>query len=282
MPAGIRTYVSRQQGAPGGYWVRRLGVDQSNPPSTIARARSEWFFSWFHAEVQVRDRLGARSAGADDMILWAPGERQHFGARHAWRNSWLALSGPAANRRLASFPSNEIHHLQDMDGVRYALEALLHELTAYATPNPGIVANLVENLVVSLERQLGRVRLEAMPPWLRAAWAELQRSFADSAFSIERLARSAGMSRSAFTRAFARNLGCPPLEALARLRLDRAQALLAEPGAAIAAVARASGFGDHRYFARVVRRRLGVSPSALRDSLIARALIARAPSGEVS
>jgi AraC-like DNA-binding protein len=265
-------YVSRQHAVAGPLLIRRLGIGQRNAPCMIARTRQEWFFSWFHSPAAVRDRMGWQQARAGDFIMWAPGERQHFGERsRRWSNSWLALDGPRAASRLRGFPANQLLQLDDQEASRFTLQAVHHELAHFQMPNPGIIGNLIENLVFALERQLGRSRLAALPPPMRVAWNALCAGYGNSGCSIEALAGQSGMSRSAFTRSFRRHFGCPPLDALLRLRLDRAQELLGDAHTGIDAVARSCGFGNHRYFARVVRCRFGCSPRELRERLLLRA-----------
>jgi AraC family transcriptional regulator of arabinose operon len=265
-------YVSRQETIPGRLWIRRLGVDQVTAPCLIARRREEWFLSWFHGPAEVADRFGAHRAIAGDAICYAPGEAQRFGNRERrWRNSWLALSGPQAATWLADFPCGRLLHLEDHDAPRWTLLALHHELARYAQPNPGIVANLVENLLAALTRQVGRSQARSLPPEAQTAWTALAEGFSDPRFSIEGLARRVALSPSALSRAFKRHFGCAPAEALQRLRLDRAQELLGGTDATVAEAATEAGYADHRYFARVVRRRLGCSPRELRERLRRRA-----------
>ena len=156
--------------------------------------------------------------------------------------------------------------LKHQNAPRWTLLALHHELSSYQYPNPGIIANLVENLLVALIRHAGCSRLRDLPAELSHAWQVMSREFADSRFSIAELACRVGLSPSALTRAFQRNFSCAPAEVLQRLRLDRAQDLLADD-VSIAVAATTAGYHDHRYFARVVRQRLGCTPSELRRRL---------------
>jgi AraC-like DNA-binding protein len=269
---GKLLYVSRQETLPGRLWIRSLGIDQVTAPCLISRRRQEWFLSWFHGPASVTDRSGTRRAEDGDVICYAPGEPQRFGDRERrWRNSWLALSGPLAATWFDGFPCGQLFSIEDQAALRYALLALHHELAHYRQPNPGIVANLIENLIAALRRQIGRSRLRSLPAEVRSAWEQLNAGFADPAFSVEELARRSGLSRSALTRAFKRHFGCAPADVLTRLRLDRAQELLARPELPIAEAATAAGYSDHRYFARVVRQRFGCSPSDLRERLLTRA-----------
>jgi AraC-like DNA-binding protein len=259
--------TSHQAGGSSRLWIRRLGVDQTTPPCLISRCRQEWFLSWFHGPAVVTDRLGTQQAIAGDVICYAPGEQQRFGNREApWRNSFLAISGPLAATWLDGFPCGRLLRLEDQDAPRWTLLALHHELSRFQHPNPGIIANLVENLLAALIRHAGRSQLKSLPIELSQAWLVMSKEFADSNFSITGLARRVGLSPSALTRAFKKNFSCSPAEALQRLRLDRAQELLADD-ATIAEAASASGYLDHRYFSRVVRHRLGCTPSELRRKL---------------
>jgi len=83
--------------------------------------------------------------------------------------------------------------------------------------------------------------------------------------SIESLAALAGMSPASFFRAFGEVLGCPPIQHLTRLRIDRAKRLLCNPQARISDISGAVGFEDSNYFARQFRRFTGMSPRRWRE-----------------
>jgi AraC family transcriptional regulator len=87
---------------------------------------------------------------------------------------------------------------------------------------------------------------------------------------LETLAREAHFSRFHFHRLWRALTGEPIGATVARLRLRRALALLAEPEARVTDVALAVGFESSQSFARLVRQHLDTTPGALRDDVGAR------------
>ncbi len=81
----------------------------------------------------------------------------------------------------------------------------------------------------------------------------------------EDMAAEAGMSRSAFLRAFTATLGEPPATYLRRFRLDRARSDLAT-GARVAEVARRYGYRSPDAFTRAFRKADGLAPSRAAQS----------------
>jgi len=76
------------------------------------------------------------------------------------------------------------------------------------------------------------------------------------------LAATAGMSSSAFSRAFKAEFGITFSQYLARYRIGRACDLLRQGARSMTNVGQAVGFDDASHFARTFRAVLGVSPSA--------------------
>jgi AraC-like DNA-binding protein len=81
----------------------------------------------------------------------------------------------------------------------------------------------------------------------------------EQAWSLERLAQSAGMSRTAFAVKFKQLVGQPPAEYLADWRLTIAQARLRE-GVSLKTLAGELGYSTPSALTRVFTARLGVSP----------------------
>jgi AraC-like DNA-binding protein len=84
-------------------------------------------------------------------------------------------------------------------------------------------------------------------------------------WTLGELATEVGTSRSVLSERFARFVGRPPMQYLARWRMQLATRLLAEPGATkVATVAEAVGYESEAAFSRAFRRSVGVSPAAWR------------------
>lgn len=82
--------------------------------------------------------------------------------------------------------------------------------------------------------------------------------------SLDALAAVAGMSRSAFARAFQLKFGLTPMEYVLKARLHHAAQLLAATDMPVKAVAASMSFASRSHFSRVFRDAYGVDPSRYR------------------
>jgi AraC family transcriptional regulator len=78
------------------------------------------------------------------------------------------------------------------------------------------------------------------------------------------LAALAGMSRFHFTRCFRNTVGTTPHRYVLERRLERARNLLQTTALGLRDVAVTTGFADQSHLTRLVKRRFGVTPGALR------------------
>lgn len=85
------------------------------------------------------------------------------------------------------------------------------------------------------------------------------------AWTLEELARRAGLSRTALAKRFRDTMGDTPLNYLRTLRMQRAMKLLAERERTLEAVASAVGYQDAFSFSKVFKRTVGMSPKAFRQ-----------------
>jgi AraC-like DNA-binding protein len=83
-------------------------------------------------------------------------------------------------------------------------------------------------------------------------------------WTVERLARAAGLSRSAFAALFHELVGEPPLQYLTRWRMQRAAQELREQNASIAEVAAHVGYQSEASFNKAFKRWEGTTPAAYR------------------
>jgi len=83
-------------------------------------------------------------------------------------------------------------------------------------------------------------------------------------WTIDALARQAGMSRTIFTERFADLVGMPPMHYLAKWRMQVASELLIGGNANLASIAADVGYESEAAFSRAFKRLSGVPPSAWR------------------
>jgi AraC-like DNA-binding protein len=133
-----------------------------------------------------------------------------------------------------------------------------------------VLARLSELMFVETIRQY----LETLPlsqrNWLAGlrdpttglALAALHRRPHES-WTVERLARVVGLSRSVLAERFAATVGQPPMQYLALWRMQLASRLLLE-GGSVAAIAAAVGYESEPAFSRAFKRLVGQTPAAWR------------------
>jgi AraC-like DNA-binding protein len=85
-----------------------------------------------------------------------------------------------------------------------------------------------------------------------------------SAWTVTRLARSVGMSRTAFAARFHASVGEPPIAHLTRLRLNSGAGYLASTSRTIGDIAREVGYDNEASFSKAFKRTYGQSPGAFR------------------
>ena len=87
----------------------------------------------------------------------------------------------------------------------------------------------------------------------------------DSSLTVLEIANHLGLSAGFFNRAFKAATGKTPHDYIVDRRISRARLLLRRSDLGLADVAAASGFASHAHMTSQFRRRLGTSPSRLRD-----------------
>jgi AraC-like DNA-binding protein len=92
----------------------------------------------------------------------------------------------------------------------------------------------------------------------------VEENFQDPAFDIRALAQKTGHHRSTLNRLVRRHFGMPPSEYLIGFRLQEAMKLLRDTTYSIKEIAESAGFSDQNYFAKVINRRFGKTPSQFR------------------
>jgi AraC-like DNA-binding protein len=137
-----------------------------------------------------------------------------------------------------------------------------------------VLAKLSELMFVEVIRR----HLESLPPEQSGWLAGLRDPFIGKALSlmhatpaqnwtIEDLARQSGLSRSALAERFTSLVGIPPMQYLAKWRMQIASGLLSGGSTNIATVAAETGYASEAAFSRAFKKVVGVPPAAWRRRL---------------
>ena len=147
----------------------------------------------------------------------------------------------------------------------------MSESTNKRAGGESVLAKLSELMFIEVVRR----HLEALPPEQTGWLAGVRDPFVGKALSlmhegparnwtIEELAREVGLSRSVLAERFADLVGMPPMQYLAKWRMQIASGLLSGGSANIATVAAEIGYGSEAAFSRAFKKMVGVPPSAWR------------------
>jgi AraC family transcriptional regulator len=155
--------------------------------------------------------------------------------------------------------------LEDVRQFRDAsLEPLARRLTFEMRTSDAASELAIESLVLGVLAHGARTGARGRPPrWLSDARDALHGHFREKV-TLSMLAAVAGVHPSYVARAFRRQYGCTVGEYVRGLRLDYAAQELRSSERAISDVAAEAGFFDHSHFARLFRRRIGMTPAAFR------------------
>ena len=199
---------------------------------------------------------------------------------------FLGCDARPFNPLLASLP--RVLHARaggsDDVGLRAFIEAVVSESGARRPGGASILARLSELMFVEVVRR----HLEALPAtsvgWLAGVRDEhvgralaLLHGSPRHAWALEELARRVAISRSVLADRFVQLVGHPPMQYLARWRMQLAAGLLAAGTGTIAQVADEVGYGSEAAFSRAFRKAAGLPPAAWRRQCRAIARGGRAP-----
>jgi AraC-like DNA-binding protein len=190
---------------------------------------------------------------------------------------FLGCDAQPFNPLLATLP-RVIHIPHRLAAEGAALEPLIRiALSESLTRSPGsesMLARLSELLFIEVVRRylatlpsettgwLAGLRDALVGRSLSAIHGEPRRSW-----SLEELAREVGASRSVLAERFHHFVGTPPMQYLARWRMQLAASLLTGTNLGLSQIAERVGYGSEAAFSRAFKRLVGVAPSGWREGL---------------
>ena len=154
--------------------------------------------------------------------------------------------------------------------LRNQVKAVPHDFTSLDWSNNSLMASLrlsLCSILLEAAKQLGSHR-DFEPEQAVQSTIEFMKSNLGETISIEDVAEAVHCSRAKLFEVFKESTGMTPNDYWQRLRIDRAQQLLANSNMSITTVAMECGFSTSQYFSTVFRKYAGVSPSDYRMALV--------------
>jgi AraC-like DNA-binding protein len=187
---------------------------------------------------------------------------------------FLGCDASPFNPLLASLP--RVMHHQNTAGQSAWIEQLVRvavdETSTQTAGGETLRARLSELLFIEVVRRyLANVPREATG-WLAGLRDDIVgRSLSalhdrpDRTWSLDDLAKEIGVSRSVLAERFHLFVGVPPMQYLARWRMQLAASMLSGTNVNLAEVAERVGYGSEAALSRAFKRLIGVAPSAWRE-----------------
>jgi AraC-like DNA-binding protein/quercetin dioxygenase-like cupin family protein len=254
------------------------GVVQMQPGSQSRGTFREWILSITlqgGCSYTLNNQTHQNQAG--DMLLLERNTQQHWrvGGPEPWsvvytifepRAHWVPwLDGILAGQpfRVTGAGTQTFmpaaQALKDVDALRRA------------THNPfsaELALNALERAILLIARSL--VPSQSGSGALRAPDARIQTALAWAVdhlagpISLADMAQASSTSRANFCRLFTRATGQPPMQYVERLKIQRAQELMATTGLPVKQIAGMVGFQDPKHFTRRFKSIMGLPPSAFK------------------
>ncbi len=209
-----------------------------------------------------------RSVGAGNVILFRPGEKQHYSYDHrkkpvSYYMHFTGVGCPSLLEKLGI--SDTVTHVDKSAHFESVFHIMLREYTLKQYAYEQLCGGLLLELLSILSRaacithsKAGKGHEELIMRAEREIYENLQ------SVSIDALAASCYLSKSRFSHIFKEVTGKSPLEYVMQMRLQRAKDMLLHTGLPIGRIAREAGYDDQNYFSRLFRRETGMTPSEFR------------------
>jgi AraC family transcriptional regulator, activator of mtrCDE len=148
----------------------------------------------------------------------------------------------------------------------------MEELRSQEIGAGAMTASLLRQVIVALVRRSMKSSQSWTDRFSILSDKQITRAFADMvarpgrAHTVETLAHSAGLSRSAFMARFSEVFGRPPMNVLRDLRMRQAALDLSTTSTPVEAVAHNAGYESRSSFVRVFRKAYDRDPTNYRES----------------
>lgn len=127
--------------------------------------------------------------------------------------------------------------------------------------------NWLKNILAGIKLEMRNTQISNVKSVIIKANLFMKENFANPLLSLADVASHIFLNASYFSRLYKNETGESFVEALTKLRLDRARELLKDPDVKISAIAESTGYQSTRYFISVFKKHTGLTPLEYRKSM---------------
>lgn len=216
---------------------------------------------------------GEFAARGGDAVMICPGTPHDYclDERHGcWKNTWAHFLPRPECLGWMQWPelAPGMLHLALERPVREQVRAALAVMDAAAHATgcraEELAVNALERALLLCDTVNPRYSENRRDPRIRKATDLIYSRFAER-FTLDKLARSCGLSRSRMAELFRKQVGVPPIVFLEAQRLRRARELLKHSSLSLAEIAGQTGFASPFYLSLRFKKHFGISPRDYRN-----------------
>jgi AraC-like DNA-binding protein len=213
-----------------------------------------------------------REVTAGQLILIPPDVPHKYEADRSipWNIYWFHFFGDQASEYAELLGLNEqqpIMQTADIDELVRQFESL-YAVTVSAFSDSALIqtsAELAKSLCLINSLRTGRHKKSRRSKQrILASVGDITRNY-DTTYTLEELAKNAGLSVPHYISLFREHTGTSPIRYLTRVRLRHACELLDMSDMPVSKIAQAVGYDDSFYFSRAFRKNIGHSPTKYRN-----------------
>ncbi|UVI31953.1 helix-turn-helix domain-containing protein [Paenibacillus spongiae] len=254
---GIDTYVAGHFNQADTYFTLR------------PEGRTDWLITYtLSGEGYFKLGRSTYRTQAGDVALLKPGTPHHYGTSpgHKWNFIWTHFTPSPQDMPMWQFPEQQpgfyhtsIENAHSRERIAGALSRIIMDVRQRRPYWKMLCAGAIQELLLLLTQTASR----NIDPRVEDALDLLTKRMKEQV-RVEDIAKEVGISESRLSHLFKSETGQSVIDALNRMRLREAAALLLHTHRSAAEISEDVGFGNYNHFLNQFKKRYGASPSAYR------------------
>lgn len=274
-----------------GLYILNAGCIRTTPSANypVTTHPSAYYFNWHNGRVLDEyqfiyitrgtgifesDNCRYQQVKAGTVILLFPGERHRYKPNEdtGWDEYWIGLKGDIIDNLVKNGffkPEQPCLYIGFNEQVFNIFDMIIEKTKTETTGYQPLISGAALHLMGSLHAILKQNSVEHADREVLVNKARiLFRSNIDKPFSPEQAAEELQVGYSWFRKVFKSYTGLSPGQYCIQLKIEKARAMLADPGLSVKEIAYNLKFESSFYFSKLFKEKTGITPTAYRQRAI--------------